>query len=60
MNLGIFMVIVNIEEEKGKLFGYEFKWNKKTFKEPKIFIETYPGSEVNLINRNNYQHFLEI
>lgn len=54
------MVIVNIEEEKGKLFGYEFKWNKKTFKEPKIFIETYPGSEVNLINRNNYQHFLEI
>lgn len=49
-----------IEEEKGKLFGYEFKWNKKTFKEPKIFIEAYPGSEVNLINKNNYQHFLEI
>ncbi len=60
MNLGIFMVIVNIEEEKGILFGYEFKWNKKTFKRPKIFIEAYPGSEVNLINKNNYQHFLEI
>ncbi len=46
-----------IEEGGGKIFGYEFKWQKDKFKKPKDFLEAYPGSDVKLINRENFWNF---
>lgn len=47
-----------VEEREGKLFGYEFKYNKDTFVKPKLFLETYPEAEISLLNRNNYLKFI--
>ncbi len=48
-----------LEEESDKLFGFEFKWRKKSFRKSKLFMESYPGSSVQLINRDNYLEFLK-
>jgi hypothetical protein len=47
-----------IEERDGKLFAYEFKFNKESAKKPVKFLETYPDSEFKTINRDNYYNFL--
>ena len=47
-----------LEEDSGKLFGFEFKWQKDKFKAPKIFLSSYPNSSVELINKNNYRDFV--
>lgn len=47
-----------VEEREGKLFGYEFKYKKDKFTKPKLFLETYPEAEVNLVNNNNYLDFI--
>jgi len=47
-----------IEEREGKLFGYEFKWNKKSTKAPKDWEETYPNSNFEIIDRENYLEFI--
>lgn len=44
-----------LEESGGKLRGFEFKWNKESIKPPKEFLVTYPGSTVEVINRNNFR-----
>ena len=46
-----------IEEREGKLFGYEFKYNK-TAKAPKAWKETYPEASFEVINKDNYLDFL--
>ncbi len=44
-----------LEESGGKIKGLEIKWTeKKKLKIPQLFLETYPGSEVEILNRNNY------
>lgn len=44
-----------IEDREGKLHAYEFKWNpRKKAKLPNIFKATYPNSEFELINRENF------
>jgi hypothetical protein len=44
-----------IEDREGKLHAYEFKWNpNKKAKLPNLFKETYPNSEFELINRENF------
>ncbi|MEM6298241.1 MAG: ATP-binding protein [Bacteroidota bacterium] len=44
-----------VEDREGKLFAYEFKWNpKKKAKFPKVFQTTYPNSEFQVINTENY------
>jgi len=48
-----------IEEDGEKFFGYEFKWNKKRFKVPKKFVQSYPDCLVKLINKHNYLEFLK-
>lgn len=48
-----------LEEFEGRLAGFEFKWRKDKFKKPKVFLETYPASTVELINRGNYKNFVE-
>jgi len=48
-----------IEEQDGKLFAYEFKWNKKAkAKFPKTFTRTYPESETHLVTQSNFESFL--
>jgi len=47
-----------IEEIDGNISGFEFKWGKKKFNIPKIFLKTYKNSTVELVNRDNYLDFL--
>jgi len=47
-----------LEEAEGKLKGIEIKWQEDKFKKPKLFLETYPGSDIQLVNRKNYQSIM--
>lgn len=47
-----------IEEREGKLFAYEFKWNKDKAGGSKNFIKAYPGSETKIVNRKNYWKYI--
>lgn len=48
-----------IEEREGKLFAFEFKWNKKAkAKFPKTFASSYPKAEMKLITPANYEEFI--
>ena len=47
-----------LEEYGGKLYGYEFKWQKKNIAAPKSWKETYPNSEFQPINRENFLNFI--
>lgn len=47
-----------IEEKGGKLFGYEFKYGKKTVKAPLGWLKTYSNSEFKCINKDNYLKFI--
>lgn len=46
-----------IEEAGGRLSGFEFKWNRDKFHKPKAFMEAYPGSDIQLINKENFLEF---
>lgn len=49
-----------VEEKEGKVFGYEFKWQKKkTQKLPKTFTEIY-NAETKIIDNNNFREFVVI
>ena len=49
-----------VEEYNGKIFGYEFKWNKKrTNKLPKTFTETY-NAKSTVIDKSNFREFVII
>lgn len=48
-----------LEEVDGLLHGYEFKWNPTAkVKEPTDFLQAYPGSQFERIDRSNYWRFL--
>ena len=48
-----------LEERAGKLFAYEFKWNPKNRKKfPKLFRNSYPGSEMEVITQDNFESFI--
>lgn len=47
-----------IEEREGKLFGYEFKWKGKAAKAPREWLDSYPNSSFQIINRDNYLDFV--
>ena len=49
-----------VEEEDGKLNGFEFKYTKKTTRPPKSWLESYPNSEFKSINKDNYLDFVII
>ncbi|MBA4410246.1 MAG: ATPase [Odoribacter sp.] len=50
-----------LEECGGVLSGYEFKWNpEKKYKTPSVFKDTYPNSEVQVINRHNFLPFVGV
>ncbi len=47
-----------VEEKDGELFGYEFKYGKSKPRPPKSWLETYPGSTYELINKENFFKFV--
>ena len=48
-----------LEEKDGRLKTFEFKWSEnKKAKIPKIFVDNYPDSEFEIINKKNFDEFL--
>ena len=47
-----------LEEEGGKLAGFECKWSEETWRHPAAFLEADPGSDLRVVNKNNYVEFL--
>jgi predicted AAA+ superfamily ATPase len=47
-----------LEEEGGRLEGFECKWGTEKWRVPAVFTSTYPGSEVHLVSRSNVLEFL--
>lgn len=47
-----------IEERGGSLHAYEMKYSGKSAKAPAIFIQNYPDSKFNEINKDNFLAFL--
>lgn len=47
-----------VEEEGGKMEGFEFKWKKDKFQKPKVFLDAYSGSNVTLINKESFEKFV--
>jgi hypothetical protein len=52
--------IDSIEEHGGKLYGYEFKWQNSELRHStqNEFLNSYPGSELAVINQENFEDFL--
>jgi len=47
-----------VEENSGKLYGYEFKWKLQNSKPPKQWNETYNNALYFEINKDNYLKFV--
>jgi predicted AAA+ superfamily ATPase len=47
-----------LEEEGGRLVGFECKWSATSWRPPTAFTTAYPKSETHLVNRGNYLAFL--
>lgn len=47
-----------VEENSGKLSGFEFKWKNKKTKSPKLWLATYDNASYKEINTENYLEFL--
>lgn len=48
-----------VEEKKGKLTAYEFKWSKKKVKLPENFMKTY-NADAHIIDKTNFRDFVNI
>jgi predicted AAA+ superfamily ATPase len=49
-----------LEEHGGKLSGFEFKWKAGKGTVPKVFLNAYPGSTVEVIHTQNFGDFVGI
>ncbi len=48
-----------IEDRDGKLYAFEFKWNKKSkAKFPRTFTQNYPKNETKVITPDNFEEFI--
>ena len=47
-----------LEEIDGNLNAFEFKWDLRTTKPPKTFLDAYPGSTYQVIAKENLQEFI--
>jgi predicted AAA+ superfamily ATPase len=47
-----------IEESEGRLTAIEFKWKSQKIKPPADFLNAYPGSDFQILNKENYRDFL--
>jgi len=48
-----------IEEFNGTISAFEFKWNNKKVKTPSRFVENYPDTDFNVINKMNFWDFIK-
>ena len=48
-----------IEEFNGTISAFEFKWNNKKVKAPSRFVENYPHTDFNVINKINFWDFIK-
>jgi len=48
-----------VEEKNGRFNLFEFKWQEKKIKKPKLFLSTYPQSQFLGVSRNNYWELLK-
>jgi len=49
-----------IEEKGGRLAGFEFKWRGGKARVPKVFLETYPESTVDIVHADNFRVFVGV
>lgn len=50
-----------LEEKDGRLSSFEFKWNsQKKARMPAPFASAYPGSTFEVINPDNFLHFIQV
>lgn len=49
-----------VEEESGKLTGFEFKFSRKLPQPPKSWTEHYIGSAFEVVNLDNWQRFVTL
>ena len=47
-----------LEERDGMLYAYEMKYSSKSSKLPALFLQNYPDSEFNEVNRDSFFDFL--
>ncbi len=47
-----------VEENGGKLFGYEFKWKSRKARVPRLWLETYKNASFQEISVDNYLDFV--
>lgn len=47
-----------IEDNKGTLNGYEFKWNKKIVNSPDSWNKAYPNAKYACFNKDNFEEFV--
>ena len=47
-----------VEEMDGRLTAYEFKWKKPNVRAPKAFMESYPGTQLQVVTPENYWDFV--
>lgn len=47
-----------IEEENGKMDSFEIKWKSEKFKQPKDFLKHYKNSQINLVNKDNFEKYI--
>ena len=47
-----------VEEEAGKLSGFEFKWTKRKVHPPASWLQTYKKADFKLVNRDNWLDFV--
>lgn len=48
-----------LEEYGGQLIGFEIKWKRSRNKVPRIFLDTYSNSSVQIIDQENFEEFVE-
>lgn len=49
-----------VEEEKGRLAGFEVKWGAGPIAPPKDWTKAYPGASFEAINRENYLKYIAL
>ncbi|HCC84142.1 MAG TPA: hypothetical protein DEP87_00430 [Candidatus Pacebacteria bacterium] len=47
-----------VEEKSGLMSGFEFKWQSHNFVKPADFLASYPGSDITIINQQNFLDFV--
>lgn len=47
-----------VEENSGRIFGYEFKWGNRKSIPPLLWKQTYKNSSYDVINSDNYLKFI--